>query len=303
MTEAAAINAVMRALADPTRRAVFERIVRSDEITVVELTRGSGVTQGAISQHLKSLKQAGLVAERPEGRNVYYRAQPEGPRAARRLDEPLRRLLARAVRQSPNPPEGDRSMNDAALKPDTQDIVVDEVFPHAPETIWKTLTTGELIGRWMMAPTGFEPVEGKRFTFQTTPAGAWDGIIHCQVLEVMPNERLVYAWKGGHEGNVGYGSRLDTVVTWILSRVENGTRLRLVHSGFVTAEERYCLQEHERRLEEGRPKPRRRRRGAGLSKSRTDRAKTRSHCSWRNRGRRRHERGLYRRMRLRRDPL
>jgi DNA-binding transcriptional ArsR family regulator len=78
MTEAAAINAVMRTLADPTRRAVFERVVRSEEITVVELTRGSGVTQGAISQHLKSLKQAGLVAERPEGRNVFYRAEPKG---------------------------------------------------------------------------------------------------------------------------------------------------------------------------------------------------------------------------------
>src|SRR5882757_3222775 len=78
MIEAATIDAVMRTLADPTRRAVFERIVRSDEITVVELTRGSGVTQGAISQHLKSLKRAGLVAERPEGRNVYYRAEPNG---------------------------------------------------------------------------------------------------------------------------------------------------------------------------------------------------------------------------------
>jgi uncharacterized protein YndB with AHSA1/START domain len=125
-------------------------------------------------------------------------------------------------------------MNDAASKSDTQDVVVDEVFPHAPETIWKTLTTGELIGRWLMAPTGFEPVKGKHFTFQTRPAGVWDGTIHCQVLEVIPNERLVYAWKGGHEENVGYGSRLDTVVTWILSRIENGTRLRLVHSGFVT---------------------------------------------------------------------
>jgi uncharacterized protein YndB with AHSA1/START domain len=124
-------------------------------------------------------------------------------------------------------------MNDAALKPDTQEIVVDEVFPHAPEIIWKTLTSGELIGRWMMAPTAFEPVEGQHFTFQTKPAGAWDGTIHCQVLEVKPNERLAYAWKSGHEGNVGYGSQLDTVVTWTLSRVENGTRLRLVHSGFV----------------------------------------------------------------------
>jgi DNA-binding transcriptional ArsR family regulator len=78
MIESADITTVLRTLADPTRRAVFERVVQSDEITVVELTRGSGVTQGAISQHLKSLKQAGLVAERPEGRNVYYRARPEG---------------------------------------------------------------------------------------------------------------------------------------------------------------------------------------------------------------------------------
>lgn len=78
MIETDPINAVMRALADPTRRAVFEQVIENQEITVVELTRGSGVTQGAISQHLKTLKQAGLVAERPEGRKVYYRAQPEG---------------------------------------------------------------------------------------------------------------------------------------------------------------------------------------------------------------------------------
>ena len=78
MLQVPPIDTVMRALADPTRRAVFERIAASNEITVVELTRGSGVTQGAISQHLKSLKQAGLVAERPEGRKVFYRAQPEG---------------------------------------------------------------------------------------------------------------------------------------------------------------------------------------------------------------------------------
>jgi DNA-binding transcriptional ArsR family regulator len=80
VVEAAPIDAVIRTLADPTRRAVFERIVRSDEITVVELTRGSGVTQGAISQHLKSLKRAGLVASRAKGRNVFYRAQPKGLR-------------------------------------------------------------------------------------------------------------------------------------------------------------------------------------------------------------------------------
>jgi DNA-binding transcriptional ArsR family regulator len=72
------VDAVMRALSEPTRRSVFERIAQCEEISVVELTRGSGVTQGAISQHLKALKQAGLVAERPEGRKVFYRAAPEG---------------------------------------------------------------------------------------------------------------------------------------------------------------------------------------------------------------------------------
>jgi uncharacterized protein YndB with AHSA1/START domain len=124
-------------------------------------------------------------------------------------------------------------MNDAMLKPATQDIVVDEVFPHAPETIWEALTSGPLMARWMMAPTGFEPVEGNRFTFQTTPAGAWDGVIRCEVLEVKPNERLAYAWKGGDEGNTGYGSKLETVVTWTLSKVADGTRVHLVHSGFI----------------------------------------------------------------------
>jgi uncharacterized protein YndB with AHSA1/START domain len=124
-------------------------------------------------------------------------------------------------------------MNNAALKSDAQEIVVDEMLPYAPEKIWKALTTGDLIGRWLMPATGFEAVKGKRFTFQTTPAGAWDGIIQCQVLEVMPNERLVYTWQSGDEGNVGYGAALDTVVTWTLSKVANGTRLRLVHSGFV----------------------------------------------------------------------
>ena len=95
------------------------------------------------------------------------------------------------------------------------------------------LTTGALIGRWLMEPTGFAAVKGARFTYKTKPAGAWDGTIQCEVLEAIPNERLVYSWTGGHAGNVGYGAPLETVVTFTLSKVAGGTRLRLVHSGFV----------------------------------------------------------------------
>ena len=133
-------------------------------------------------------------------------------------------------------------MNIAVLQPDTREIVVDEVFPHAPETIWKALTTPELIGRWIMAPNGFAPVVGNRFTYQTTPGGAWDGVIHCEVLEVIPHDRFVYSWKGGHPSNVGYGAQLDTVVTWTLKKVGVGTRVRLVHSGFATPRNDSALQ-------------------------------------------------------------
>lgn len=72
------VSTVMRALADPTRRALFERVVRASEITVVELTRGAGVSQPAVSQHLRALRQAGLLLERRQGRNAHYRADPRG---------------------------------------------------------------------------------------------------------------------------------------------------------------------------------------------------------------------------------
>lgn len=77
MLQPAPVDIVLRALSDPTRRAVLERIAGA-ELNVAELTRHSGVTQGAVSQHLKLLKQAGLVSERPQGRQVFYRARPDG---------------------------------------------------------------------------------------------------------------------------------------------------------------------------------------------------------------------------------
>ena len=125
-------------------------------------------------------------------------------------------------------------MNDVATVTGSQQIVVDEVFPHTLDVVWKALTAPGMMGRWLkMQPTGFQPIVGTRFTYQTTPAGDWDGVIHCQVLEATPNRRLAYSWTGGHEANVGYGSKLDTVVTFDLSAARNGSRLRMVHSGFV----------------------------------------------------------------------
>jgi DNA-binding transcriptional ArsR family regulator len=72
------VDAVMRTLADPTRRVLFERITEGGEVAAGTLTAAAGVSQPAVSQHLRALRESGLVTERREGRNIYYRPRPEG---------------------------------------------------------------------------------------------------------------------------------------------------------------------------------------------------------------------------------
>jgi DNA-binding transcriptional ArsR family regulator len=66
---------LFRTLADPTRRAIFERLCREGEQTVGALTARAGVSQPAVSKHLRALKQAGLARARQEGRQTHYRAE------------------------------------------------------------------------------------------------------------------------------------------------------------------------------------------------------------------------------------
>jgi DNA-binding transcriptional ArsR family regulator len=65
-------DALFRALADPTRRAIFERLCREGEQTVGAMTASAGISQPAVSKHLGVLKQAGLVRDRHEGRQTHY---------------------------------------------------------------------------------------------------------------------------------------------------------------------------------------------------------------------------------------
>jgi DNA-binding transcriptional ArsR family regulator len=68
-------DTIFKTLADPTRRAIFERLCREGDQTVGALTAQSGVSQPAVSKHLGVLKQAGLVRDRHEGRQTHYSAQ------------------------------------------------------------------------------------------------------------------------------------------------------------------------------------------------------------------------------------
>jgi uncharacterized protein YndB with AHSA1/START domain len=107
----------------------------------------------------------------------------------------------------------------------TDAIRTDAFFPHPPEKVWRALTDPELLAAWLM-PNDFEPRVGHRFTFRTDPVPlqGFDGIVHCEVLELVPAQRLRISWAGGG---------IDTTVTWDLVPEGRGTRLLLSHEGFA----------------------------------------------------------------------
>ena len=95
-------------------------------------------------------------------------------------------------------------------------------YPHPPAKVWRVLTTREHLARWLMQ-NDFEPRVGHKFQFRAKPVGGWDGIVNCEVLELVPERRLVITWTS----NV-----IDTKVTFLLEPAGGGTRLTLLHTGF-----------------------------------------------------------------------
>jgi uncharacterized protein YndB with AHSA1/START domain len=113
-----------------------------------------------------------------------------------------------------------------------ESIIVDYPLNEAPEQIWRALTEPPLLAKWLME-NDIQPIVGHKFNFRAKPMGNWDGIVHCEVLEVDPPHKLVYTWQGGTHRDGTPGPRLDTTVTWNLTPTPTGgTLLHLVHHGF-----------------------------------------------------------------------
>jgi len=106
-------------------------------------------------------------------------------------------------------------------------------YPHPVAIVWDYLTRPELMAEWLMK-NDFEPIVGHAFTFRTSPIEklAFDGIIYCTVLELVPQKKLVYSWKLGPGGGK---IELDSIVTWTLREKEQGTELLLEHTGMKEA--------------------------------------------------------------------
>jgi uncharacterized protein YndB with AHSA1/START domain len=104
----------------------------------------------------------------------------------------------------------------------TRTLVIERVFPHPPEKLWRALTENPLIAQWLLK-NDFEPVVGRKFQFRSQPMPKWDGVIDCKVLIVDHLKRLSYSWS-----SLG----LDSIVLWTLTPAEGGTHVRMEQSGF-----------------------------------------------------------------------
>jgi DNA-binding transcriptional ArsR family regulator len=161
-------NELFSTLADPTRRALFERLSREGELTVRVLTGHSGVSQPAVSKHLGVLKHAGLVRDRRDGRQTHYSARPQGlaPLEACWTGWTNDRVRCR--------------------------VSARQIFSGGCGISLSTTTErlqSLLIEQWLMQ-NDFRPVVGHRFNFRTTPMPHWNGVVDCEVLVVEPHERL-----------------------------------------------------------------------------------------------------------------
>ena len=81
-----------------------------------------------------------------------------------------------------------------------RNIRFEKEFDHPPEKIWKLISDSNLLAEWLME-NDLKPVVGHRFNFRTKPAPGFDGVVHCEILEVIVNKKLVYSWAGGQSGN------------------------------------------------------------------------------------------------------
>ena len=104
----------------------------------------------------------------------------------------------------------------------TRTLVIERVFPHTPEKLWRALTETPLIAQWLLK-NDFAPTVGHKFQFHSEPMPQWDGVIDCEVLVVDPLKQLSYSWNA-----LG----LESVVLFTLAPTQGGTHLRMEHSGF-----------------------------------------------------------------------
>ncbi|MEO1295092.1 MAG: SRPBCC domain-containing protein [Cyanobacteria bacterium J06636_16] len=109
----------------------------------------------------------------------------------------------------------------------TSTLVFKATYPHAPERVWQALTHPKALAAWLM-DNNFKPCVGHHFQFKEASLPGLETVIDCEVIALEPPTRLVYTWQA-------CGMSAPSLVTWMLTPIEGGTRLQLHHSGLTPA--------------------------------------------------------------------
>ena len=225
---------VFRALADPSRRLLLDRLRERDGRTLLELEAELPMTRFGVMKHLRLLEAAGLVATRKVGREKLHflnRVPIQllydrwiGKYAAERLS---------ALADLKSALEGQETM---ATETEATPRLVYQIYINAPaQRVWDGLTKPEFTSRYMRGAV-FETDWQVGSTFRST-AGGWQ-LSEGRILECDPPRRLVYTWRATWDENVAKDK--ETRFTWELEEQAGGmTKLTAVHEGFEGETETY----------------------------------------------------------------
>jgi uncharacterized protein YndB with AHSA1/START domain len=210
------VDAVFRALADPTRRSLLDELFRRDGQSLSALERRLPMTRFGVMKHLKVLEEAGLVVTRRRGREKLHFLNPV----------PIRLVHDRWVSKYAEPWAAALSGLKRDLEEDTMEKVFEIYIKTTPERLWEALTDPELRAQYSFGMrVSSDWTNGSRYEF-TGPdgTGIWGG---GENVEVDPPRRLVQTYTAlwSEEVKAEGPSR----VTWEIEPVGDSCRLTVVH--------------------------------------------------------------------------
>jgi uncharacterized protein YndB with AHSA1/START domain/DNA-binding transcriptional ArsR family regulator len=221
-------HAVFRALADPTRRLLLDRLFERDGRTLTELCADVDMTRFGVMKHLRLLEQAGLVAATRVGREKRHHLNPVPIRLIhdRWIDKYTEPRAAALAALKTDLEGGSMSIRDA-----TKPVQVYQVFIRAtPEQIWEAITKPEFTARYFYGTRVSSDLQtGSPFVFL---AGADDSpMVDGEVLESDPPRRLAHTWRALYDPELAADA--PSRVAWDIEPVDAAvSKLTVTHDGF-----------------------------------------------------------------------
>ena len=210
------MDAVFKALADPSRRKLLDRLYRRDGQTLTEMCERVSMTRFGVMKHLRVLEEAGLVATRKEGREKLHFLNPVPIRLVHdRWVSKYRAPFAAALSELKSRLEG-------TAMAETQ---VYQVFIRTtPQKLWQALTEGEVTKRYFFGETVHSDWKAGSEWHSTGPEGSRD--VEGKVVESDPPRRLVMTWRALYDPEL---SSESSRVTYLIEKRGEVCKLAVTH--------------------------------------------------------------------------